>query len=510
MKNKLNDYTSFALTIAKNAKQTLLDRRKSSQHKDSKTVLTGKDIDAKHDIIDHVHLEHRGELAYAVEAFADVSMSEYVLPIIEDMFEEGVQIGFIPTGISADDASALKTAEQVQQHTAYQTVFIPFRFSSATFEERLFYLIYESAIRIGKSLEDSHKRYFEVVEKSYPSPNMLRLHIKSDMPLPKDSPGFAFGLVLNRMNADDMDSANKTLPPLIDNLWKKIRQQSQNIPLVKTSSDKLINRIKQSELTDKIYKQAYLTMFEIFKLLPNTQREKVQRQSGKHQVRYYTLRQAFTDTNNGSLNNRDLNNSHTNNLDSNKSDASHVGPNLGDSADGCHAGYIDVYIHGDTPAGNWAKSLQAGDIIASNRDVEETTEQLQQGQSLLICDETAMPTVALCLETWQSDTIPLVICIHHSADEQSYWQSVNYAATLPKSFKPVFIGLKTDDDSLNYAEEVIAQIDEFTKKTGNPIDHAWGAFEAGQAKQVKKHLRETYALKGRANAVRGYWKKTAA
>lgn len=471
MKNKLTNYTNFVLAVAKNAKQTIVDRRTNNN---SKTALTGEDIDTKHDIIDHVHLEHRGELAYAVEAFADVTMSAHVLPVIEDIFDEGVQVGYIPSGISAEDASNLQTAEQVQQHADYRSVFIPFRFTTANFEERLFYLIYESAIRIGKSLEDSHKRYFEVVKTSYPSPNMLRIHIKSELALPKDSPGFAFGLVLNRMSVDDKNNDNNSLPPMLESLWQK----GQSIPLIKTTSDKLVKTIKQSELTDKLYKQAYLAMFEMFKLMPTTQRQKVQRQSGKYQVRYYTLRQSFAEENSSDKNELNL-------------------------------GYIDVFIHGKTPAGDWAKSLQTGDIIVSSRDVEETTEQLQQGQSLLICDETAMPTVALCLETWQNDTAPLVICINHSDDEQVYWHTVNYANTLPKDFKPIFIALDKEELTTdNYAQKVIAQIEDFTKQTGKPIEQAWGAFEAGQAKKVKKHLRETCQLKGKANAVRGYWKKT--
>lgn len=101
-----------------------------------------------------------------------------------------------------------------------------------------------------------------------------------------------------------------------------------------------------------------------------------------------------------------------------------------DSSDSSVQAWIDVYIHGDTAGGNWARALDCGVQIKTVREYPEKTEHLSEGQCLLICDETSLPTVANLLENWQNPLPPLVIAITNDREDSSYLQTLTLSHQL--------------------------------------------------------------------------------
>ena len=93
------------------------------------------------------------------------------------------------------------------------------------------------------------------------------------------------------------------------------------------------------------------------------------------------------------------------------------------TSDGVRA-WVDIFLHGDTSGGNWARSLRAGDTVMSKREFPEKTAHLREGQALLIADETSIPTVARLLELWDNPTPPLVIFVTQDAADQAYFDGI--------------------------------------------------------------------------------------
>ncbi|MDO4723183.1 MAG: siderophore-interacting protein, partial [Comamonadaceae bacterium] len=69
--------------------------------------------------------------------------------------------------------------------------FVPFALKG-DLEENVLYLAYEALARQGKSLSGQHKQFFSVVGSEMVTAHMLRLHLKSTVPLPEDAPGHAW------------------------------------------------------------------------------------------------------------------------------------------------------------------------------------------------------------------------------------------------------------------------------------------------------------------------------
>lgn len=100
-------------------------------------------------------------------------------------------------------------------------------------------------------------------------------------------------------------------------------------------------------------------------------------------------------------------------------------------------GWVDTYIHGDTPDGHWARAVQTGTQLKSVRDYPEKIARLNEGQCLLICDETSIPTVANLLERWQNSIAPIVIVVTNDVADMPYLQDIEVSKTLAQinSFK---------------------------------------------------------------------------
>ncbi|MGM8891316.1 siderophore-interacting protein [Psychrobacter sp. 1Y1] len=201
--------------------------------------------------------------------------------------------------------------------------------------------------------------------------------------------------------------------------------------------------------------------------------------------------------------------------------------------DGIRA-WVDVFLHGDTPGGNWAAALQAGETVVTKREFPEKVEHLRDGQAVLIVDETSMPTAARLLELWNNPTPPLVICVTQNADDQSYFDTVKIRSGIDN------IGndnsnsnSNSDSDTNNDCDTESREDNHFTVLpivtnqpnsgaelatlidrelgdylTDNPlqIDKVWGALEANTAKALRPLLKDRLELSRTDVVVKVYWR----
>lgn len=171
---------------------------------------------------------------------------------------------------------------------------------------------------------------------------------------------------------------------------------------------------------------------------------------------------------------------------------------------------VDVYLHTDehgqpSSGSQWARSLRPGDIVLSNAEYHEHTDHLHQGQTVLLGDETALPTIAAILEGWRNSLPPVVFSITAHAADQAY---------LPDTLLPPGTRLhrisSQDGSGGEGGQGDVGQAIINILQTLPRIDAAWGALENHDAKTVRQWLRRTHALPGPANRIKGYWRRTAA
>ncbi|WP_201607852.1 SIP domain-containing protein [Psychrobacter immobilis] len=179
--------------------------------------------------------------------------------------------------------------------------------------------------------------------------------------------------------------------------------------------------------------------------------------------------------------------------------------------------WVDVFLHGDTPGGNWAAALQAGETVVTKREFPEKVEHLRAGQAVLIVDETSMPTAARLLELWNNPTPPLVICVTQDAGDQSYFDTVKMRSGLggldceTESRKDDhFTVLPIVTNQVNSGAELATLIDSELGDylTDNPleIDKVWGALEANTAKALRPLLKDRLGLSRTDVVVKVYWR----
>jgi NADPH-dependent ferric siderophore reductase len=192
--------------------------------------------------------------------------------------------------------------------------------------------------------------------------------------------------------------------------------------------------------------------------------------------------------------------------------------------------WVDVFLHGDTPGGNWATALQAGETVVTKREFPEKVEHLRDGQAVLIVDETSMPTAARLLELWNNPTPPLVICVTQDAGDQSYLDTVKMRSCIDNIGND---NSNTDSDTNNDCDTESRKDDRFTVLpivtnqpnsgaelatlidrelgdylTDNPlqIDKVWGALEANTAKALRPLLKDRLELSRTDVVVKVYWR----
>lgn len=199
--------------------------------------------------------------------------------------------------------------------------------------------------------------------------------------------------------------------------------------------------------------------------------------------------------------------------------------NEGDS--GKPLAWIDIFIHGDTPGGNWAMGLQAGDIIKTKREIPEKLAHLDaldkgsntllttdanissdEGQTrcLLIADETSIPTVARLLELWTQPTPPLVICVTQDPADQDYLEQVDLSEALTD--KPIILSVKTNEGEFEtLAGRIDACLEGYLNENPIHINRVWGALEASTTKQLRRLLQSRLGLTRSEIVIKVYWRR---
>ncbi|MEG9304840.1 SIP domain-containing protein [Psychrobacter celer] len=187
------------------------------------------------------------------------------------------------------------------------------------------------------------------------------------------------------------------------------------------------------------------------------------------------------------------------------------------SADGVQA-WVDVFLHGDTSGGNWAMALQVGDTVVTKREFPEKVAHLHTGQTLLIVDETSMPTAARLLELWDNPTPPLIICVTQDAADQKYFDDITLSIDAKDSSKNSarhhidrhFTVLPMIMDPASVGQNVAPQIDrqlaDYLAKQPLQIDKVWGALEAKTAKALRPLLQKRLGLERSDVVVKVYWR----
>ncbi|OOF56243.1 hypothetical protein BKK56_04500 [Rodentibacter genomosp. 2] len=126
----------------------------------------------KIDLIEHVNEDHLAELLDISQVFCSPNIKTVKL---NDVFENGIEI-------LADS----------------KKYFVPFNLQIGDPHEKIQYLAYSAKIRLGKPLNAKTNRYFEVLATEKVTPNMLRLTLKSDVPIP-DEIGLAWNFSLKTL-----------------------------------------------------------------------------------------------------------------------------------------------------------------------------------------------------------------------------------------------------------------------------------------------------------------------
>ena len=171
-------------------------------------------------------------------------------------------------------------------------------------------------------------------------------------------------------------------------------------------------------------------------------------------------------------------------------------------------GWVDTYIHGDTPGGNWARAAQAATQLKSVRDYPEKIAHLNEGQCLLICDETSMPTVANLLENWQNPIAPIVIVVTNDDADTAYLQDIELSQTLAQidNFKQDNIVHILNTPDINLPDAIVSAIDKCLENRSIYIEKVWGALGAADAKILKRQLKTKFDLSRQDMVMKVYWR----
>ncbi|MGP5118513.1 SIP domain-containing protein [Psychrobacter alimentarius] len=170
--------------------------------------------------------------------------------------------------------------------------------------------------------------------------------------------------------------------------------------------------------------------------------------------------------------------------------------------------WIDVYIHGDTSGGNWAKSLDTGMKIKSVREYPEKLEHLTDGQCLLICDETSLPTVGNLLENWQNPLSPLVIAITNDSKDINYLHDITLSERLSKDerFRQDNLLHIINAPATALTEQIMTTLNSRLTTTPIGIDKVWGALEAANIKSLRPQLKSVLGLSRQDMTIQVYWR----
>lgn len=200
-----------------------------------KTSVT--DQESKIDLIEHINQDHTDEVLMIAQVYAGCPTATQAS--LADVFEEGVDIA-----VQFD-----KTNEK--------TVFAPFQIQG-DIEEKLLYSAYSAMAKQGRLLSDNRRQFLSICDTQMLTPNLLRLTISSDAPLPESSPAYAYGFLL-----------------------KVLEKQPEKKQQTNAKHKGLLQRIADSVL------------LWVMKQLSSQRRQKMIKSMNKG-IRYYTLQRSWS------------------------------------------------------------------------------------------------------------------------------------------------------------------------------------------------------------------------
>lgn len=180
------------------------------------------------------------------------------------------------------------------------------------------------------------------------------------------------------------------------------------------------------------------------------------------------------------------------------------------SSDGMQA-WVDVFVHENTPGGNWATALQAGNTVITKREFPEKVKHLLDGQALLIVDETSMPTAARLLELWDNPKPPLIVCVTQDTADQKYFDNIKMKGAVKgsrdRNFTVLPIVIGSINSGQNLATLIDSKLNDYLTEYPLQIDKVWGALEASTVKSLRPILRERFKLDRAEVVVKVYWRR---
>ncbi|AWT49160.1 siderophore-interacting protein [Psychrobacter sp. YP14] len=388
-----------------------------------------QDINAKLDIIEHLNQDHTEE----VQSIAEYYYPDLNIknPVIVDIYEEGMLI-------SAQTKQATETLDEL---------FIEFKLKG-DLEEQVLYLAYVAMTEQGRDLTGNKKHYFEVIGKQRLTTNMTRLTLKSETPLPEDYAGYAYGMILKTLNKTTLEEPS---------LFAKLTDSVAGNLSGRLAENENVKRLKEN-LEKRLKKQVNKAFLWVLKKVSSEKREKIVKSINKD-IRLYTLRSAWS-SRHSSFNDE---------------------------------GYMDIYTHDGSAGSVWTDDLNVGDIVFSRNETDDKHKHLDNGQTVLIADETAYPALAGILDFWQNVIPPHIIILSQQASEQDYFDDTDFpeGAIVHRITSP-------------YEEQGIKTVE--ILKDIETIDGVWGAFENKSCKVVRHYLRNERGLSGKNNHIKAYWR----
>ena len=178
-----------------------------------------------------------------------------------------------------------------------------------------------------------------------------------------------------------------------------------------------------------------------------------------------------------------------------------------DPQTGQNRAWIDVFLHGETLGSQWLAAVNLQKTVKTMREVPEKVAHLNQGQALLIADETSIPTVARLLELWQNPIPPLVIYITQQVSDQDYLnhREVNELIDDKLKILPVVIG--DMDQGQPLAQLIDSTVEDYLAQHPVVIEKVWGAIETSTSKALRALLKRRLKLDRTDMIVKGYWRK---
>lgn len=147
---------------------------------------------------------------------------------------------------------------------------------------------------------------------------------------------------------------------------------------------------------------------------------------------------------------------------------------------------LDIYSHEDSPGSRWARELQPGETVTARGERHELFPDFAAGETWLLGDETALPTIAALLEGWEHlHPLHVLLSVGHVGD-RAYLDE----AALPPPAR-------------------VTWVDDLQDAAGWP-DHApaavWAAAEVGVSLALKKTLKARFPAADVKTI--GYWRQT--